>query len=410
MSLYNEVLKANAPIRKTHSEFFGDYADLNNYLPPSQQVIRNYQLGRLELFQKIAIKDAEKTQQINKFLQSAGRFNRSNEFDKAIENAIDQIYNNILPEIRTSGALSQNTLIANDALRKRTIERLFQLEILLKQLQNNTGELISGTYINQLHSLFQEIPGTTVEEVMKHFFLLQGEILEELGTKWFNDKIPKNIQVKAISTGQLNISKKGQHISDMIILNIDEVNIQDSIEISFKIGQKGENKTLSLKNFLSLLETYTGTNQIILQDSELDKLTQFIVMGIQAKSGARQKPWNVHSKNTWVSIRDFKVDSIIYVFQRLDDLRRSWDQNNKQMKIQSPAYQAFADYGVASVLDKILHLSQSDNQYLLTPKGFITYTERILEMYKGEKYSFTMKQVKLDDNLFRKKPVDLVQS
>ena len=206
----------------------------------------------------------------------------------------------------------------------------------------------------------------------------------------------------------LKNKKKGQYISDMIVLNMDEVNIQDSIEISFKIGQKGENKTLPLKNFLSLLETYTGTKQIILQDSELDKIIQFIVMGIQAKSGARQKPWNVHSKNTWVSIRDFKVDSIIYVFQRLDDLRRSWDQNNKQMKIQSPAYQAFADYGVASVLDKILHLSQSDNQYLLTPNGFITYAERILEMYKGEKYSFTMKQVKLDDNLFRKKPVDLL--
>ena len=408
MSLYNEVLRSNAPIRKTYSEFFGDYADLNNYLPPSQQAIRNYQLSRLELFQKIAIKDAEKTQQINKFLQSAGRFNRGNEFDKIIEKAIDQIYNNILPDIRTSGALSQKKLIANNALRKRTIERLSQLEILLKQLQNNTGEPISGTYINQLYSLFQEVPGTTVEEVMKNFFLLQGELLEELGTKWFNDRIPKNIQAKAISTGQLNISKKGQYISDMIVLNMDEINVQDSIEISFKIGQNGENKTLPLKNFLSLLESYTGTKQIILQDSELDKITQFVVMGIQAKSGARQKPWNVRSKNTWVSIRDFKVDSIIYVFQRLDDLRRSWDQNNKQMKIQSPAYQAFADYGVASVLDKILHLSQSDNQYLLTPNGFITYAERILEMYKGEKYSFTMKQVKLDDNLFRKKPVDLV--
>ena len=35
MSLYKEVLRANAPIRKFYSEFFGDYADLNNYLPPS---------------------------------------------------------------------------------------------------------------------------------------------------------------------------------------------------------------------------------------------------------------------------------------------------------------------------------------------------------------------------------------
>lgn len=38
-----------------------------------------------------------------------------------------------------------------------------------------------------------------------------------------------------------------------------------------------------------------------------------------------------------------------------------------------------ANYGMATILYKILHLSgeQGGNQYLLTPQGFTTYPERI---------------------------------
>ena len=36
-----------------------------------------------------------------------------------------------------------------------------------------------------------------------------------------------------------------------------------------------------------------------------------------------------------------------------------------------------ADYGLATVLFKILHLEEQGNQYLLTPEGFTTYTQRI---------------------------------
>ncbi len=51
-----------------------------------------------------------------------------------------------------------------------------------------------------------------------------------------------------------------------------------------------------------------------------------------------------------------------------------------------------ANYGLATVLHKILHLSNENggNQYLLTPQGFTTYPERIEYLMNKHKTAITI--------------------
>ena len=409
MSLFNEVIRSGAPVRKIYNEFFKDYADLNNFTPPTPEVIRNYQLAKLEAFQSASLRNNKKVQELNTYFQTNGNFNENSEFEKTVSEAISNIYNNILPRLRSSGALSQDYLSSNKALYNKTLQLLNELQNQLNFLRNQAGLSISGTYIDRLDALFNQVPGATVFEIMKNFFLLQGEILEELGTEWFNERVPSNLQIQAVSTGQLNISGKGQSISDILFFDMDKINskIAENVQIKFKIGKNGTPQKLSLKDFFNLMDSYSGSKQIVLQQPQLNKVMKAVTMGAQAKSGANQKPWNIGAKNTWVSIKDFQPMSIVYIFERLSQLQQTWDPQSRQMKVVSPAYQAFADYGVASMLSKILHLSQTENQYLLTTSGFITYTERILELYRGNGYYFTVKNVKLNKDIFKDKPVDL---
>ena len=58
-----------------------------------------------------------------------------------------------------------------------------------------------------------------------------------------------------------------------------------------------------------------------------------------------------------------------------------------------------ADYGLASCLFKILHLEEQGNQYLLTPNGFVTYTERMAKLMENRKSRVHIKgRVTVDSN------------
>jgi hypothetical protein len=115
-------------------------------------------------------------------------------------------------------------------------------------------------------------------------------------------------------------------------------------------------------------------------------------LGIQAKSGVNQLPWNTGTKNTWASIQGDggQLDQYCLFLEHLEKLRNSedWD-GEKNIKKESPVYTAMANYELYKSLSKILHLSQSANQYVLTPNGFMPFVSRILELYEkrggGEK-------------------------
>ena len=60
-------------------------------------------------------------------------------------------------------------------------------------------------------------------------------------------------------------------------------------------------------------------------------------------------------------------------------------ENNYQpwmVKDSSPDYNALANYGLATVMNKVLHLSKEGNQFVLTPYGFMTFSERIKQLLK----------------------------
>jgi hypothetical protein len=47
------------------------------------------------------------------------------------------------------------------------------------------------------------------------------------------------------------------------------------------------------------------------------------------------------------------------------------------VKDSSDDYNALANYGLATVMNKVLHLSTEGNQYVLTPYGFMTFSARM---------------------------------
>ena len=66
-------------------------------------------------------------------------------------------------------------------------------------------------------------------------------------------------------------------------------------------------------------------------------------------------------------------------------------------------YNALANYGLATVLHKVLHLSEKGNQYLLTPSGFISFPERLVQLFTSEKSAVKVRgAVTINDNTLSK--------
>ena len=78
-----------------------------------------------------------------------------------------------------------------------------------------------------------------------------------------------------------------------------------------------------------------------------------------------------------------QLDRYCIFLDHMEKLRNStnWD-GVKNIKKESPAYTAMANYELAKSLSKVLHLSQMANQYVLTPNGFMPFVSRILELYE----------------------------
>lgn len=161
--------------------------------------------------------------------------------------------------------------------------------------------------------------------------------------------------------------------------NIDLMNTP----IAFKMGN--QSYELPLKDFIQKIESNKGEIGITIEN-EGEKLLQSIsLLGIQAKSGINQLPWNKTSRNTWVSILGDRnaLDIYCQFLRDMEKLRYSanWD-GEKNIKKESEAYTAMANLELAKSLSKVLHLSQMHNQYVLTPNGFMPFVSRILELYE----------------------------
>ena len=185
------------------------------------------------------------------------------------------------------------------------------------------------------------------------------------------------------------------------MLNISNIDLLNDLEISYKQGDK--EYTTTLGNFLNVVIRSNDSKQIKIDDALYGLLLEMSDLNIQSKSGKNQLPWNTKSKNTHVSIGEFANNdgltiSVLRTFSLLHslDLEAPKDQ---WVSDSSFDYNALANYGLATVLHKILHLSEMGNQYLLTPSGFIDYPTRLQQLFESRQSSVRIQgKVTINEN------------
>lgn len=415
MGLYREIMRANAPVLKFHQEFYGDYERFNSLEAPDSAAIANFQMKKLMEFQRQSFKNNEKTQRINQFLKLNGQLASSaEEFDKIVYESMSKMFVQI-NELISKGYMSRSVrqaLTENQQLESTIVQKLSALGNTLNYLRSTANMTINSSYITRLDNIILSLPEGDIDAVLRTLFHLKGDILEEVGVEWFNQRIPQDLNVKAFSTGAIR-GKKGQLIQDLLVVDMDNIDLL-KIPISFKMGE--ENYTLPLGDFLNKVETNKGSESILITNEGEELLQSISLLGIQAKSGVNQLPWNTGSKNTWASIQgDGGIcDEYLDFLEHMNRLKATWDKDDKNMKKESSAYRAMADYELARSIAKVLHLSQSANQYVLTPKGFVPFVTRIIELYEksgGAGYYFSFGgRIQMDgseDVLTRIRPVIL---
>lgn len=377
--LYKQYRDKIAPVDR----FWGKYQSLNNFEVPPLNQMQNFWLERIRAFEKMSYHNQNSTAQaVNNFILKGGvKFS----LDKRVDEAINKLYATI-QEVKISGVTSKKNYTDENQLpeMKRQVDNL---EFALKKLNNSIdgNGIIDGKYINILDQYIKKAPGVTVQDVLKNFYNLQGETLESFGTAFFNDKIPKNLGiegVKAYNIAQLRVGKnKQQTATDMIVYNINNIQVMHT-PITYT-DSEGKPHSTTIEGLLNKLERDSKqTETIVLTDSDLEMLREKAVANFQAKSGKVQQPWN--SKT--VTINEFQnFYNIRSTFQRLADLKAEPAKNgwnpDTSMKKQDPAYQTMAKFGAATRADKILSLSHSENQFMVTPKGFVSYSERMEELF-----------------------------
>ena len=415
MGLYREVMRANAPVLKFHQEFYGDYERFNSLEAPDSAAIANFQMKKLMEFQRQSFKNNEKTQRINQFLKLNGQLITStDEFDKMVYESMSKLFSQI-NELIGRGYMShamRSSLTENKQLESIIVQKLENLGNTLNSLRSQANMVISSSYITRLDNIIMSLPEGDIDAVLRTLFHLKGDILEEVGVEWFNQRIPQELNVKAISTGAIR-GKKGQLIQDLLVIDMDNIDLLDTL-ISFRLGE--QNYTLPLRDFFEKVEFNKGAESIVITNEGEELLQKISLLGIQAKSGINQLPWNTGSKNTWASIQgeDGAFDNYLDFLEHMNRLKATWDKDNKNMKKETPAYRAMADYELARSISKVLHLSQSANQYVLTPNGFVPFVSRIIELYEksgGSGYYFSFGgRIQMDgseDVLTRNRPVIL---
>lgn len=397
MSLYRDIMYSTAPVLRRANQFYGDYSDLNSVSKPSDSEIAKLQESKLIQFQKQAMKNSKRVEKLNNFLKQNGKLSTSNnQFDQIINQHFQELSNQI-NQLIGQGVMNKKyrgEIATNKQKEQELVRKLTKLANSIKSLSRQTGKPISSKYIDELTKVVNDLPNADLDFILRTLYHLKGDILEETGVAWLNERVPQDLKVRAVNTGAIQ-TKRGQLIQDIMIMDTKLIDLMSDTEIEFSIN--GQKQVLKIKDFLDKVESYKGNKTIVITDESQQLLQYFSLMGIQAKSGQNQLPWNVGSKNTWASIANGQGDKCaIYTsfLDRIQTLYNTWDTDHKNIKTRSDVYTAMANYNLASQLNKVLHLSKYDNQYVLTPNGFMTYTERIIELYKKKgsgQYMFRFK-------------------
>ena len=381
-----------------------NFEELNKVRTPREEEIRKFQLEKIKSFQQIAL--SNKFAGMNNFAQgnfqeliSKFESDETKEIDKAITNLVTR-FNSV--KYYTKGKDADSTRSEKEWHNIQI--RLQNMIDALKNIINKVGEstpVLESELKNLQYLLDQAGMGNkgNIEEVRQFInkaHLKKGDLLEEIGVAWIRSlNVPEIESIRLGTVYEDTISKKTGKaeawlIQDILAYDKEDTRL-DSITVEYRIAGKPEDgyQTCTLRKLFEIIENANEKSETVhITDNTLTAIMKLNSLAIQAKSGKDQLPWNVNAR-TSVSICDFSNETlglalgINRTFQLLKQLNNL--DNGTQpwlIKDTSEDYQALANYGLATVMNKVLHLSERDNQYLLTAYGWKTYPERVEELFK----------------------------
>lgn len=414
-TLYDYVVSQN--MQGTHNAFWGNYDALNRAMPPtpSAEMIHNYQMEKLRQSQQTALTGAQERLSQYKEISDAiygsdGVISAyTSQQNEEVAEAIEAVFENIseMREVHKSkndDGTWKNSRQQYNEMNSLLIDLEGKLEALSSQLSIQSA--VYEADVKQIKDVISRLKGmkTIGNRAFKDFWgqisNIQGDLLEVLGTAWFNSRMPKNINVKMATTGGISLKGHGQIIQDLMALRVTGSDLKD-VQINFEVNKKP--RTLSLGDFLDLMDKTSEAGTIVLDDEAFSVLKALSVLNVQAKSGKNQLPWNVN-KDTSVAIADYTDDadgyySVPNTFRMLYELDKEHPEDLWVMNEDPEGYyQAMANYGLATVLYKVMHLGEdtSMNQLLLTPEGFMTFSHRLEQLFTNNPTGY----VRLNGHVF----------
>ncbi len=401
--------------------FWGKYEMLNRSIVPDQSMIQQFQLEKLQQFQKVmSDRVAHENAKINALfinnkinsLPSVTKADEEKKLDLSIQEiikALNSTYNADKNKKRNNGVYNYQKLAQSLQWLLRCLQ---DLNATVLATNANNVVPIPESYIKTLKQTLaacnmESLDPTKIDEWFKNLNNFKGALVEDIGVSWLSAMDVPNITT--INVGGLNYQgsgkygRKGQLIQDLMTLKASKVDL-GKIPITYKTPE-GKLVTSSIAQMLHKMENASSQHkQIVLEDSGYETLLQLSALNIQAKAGINQLPWN-QSKSTQVKIGQFDNNdnlrvSTRHTFELLHELDQDpVPQKDIWVEDQDKNYNLMADYGLATVLFKILHLEENGNDYILTPQGFTTFTDRIKYLIdKKNSYVNIKEQVKISEN------------
>lgn len=398
--------------------FWGRYSALNSASVPSKSAIQNFQKAKMqELSRQAAERVKNKNLLINQLIESGQINSLPGKYVQQEDVHLDQAITNIV-KILNSSYGGRTSSKKNGVTYKYDyfISVLGQLKSAIESLsaviEANGGIKIPSSYIDKLDALLSqsELNSTNIDEWISKINQYKGDLVEDIGVSWLSAlKIPN---VATLNTGSLEyrgsgkFGRKGQLIQDLITLDytMSGVNSIEDVPIEYR-DLEGNQVSGTIGSMLQALEKANGQyKHIALNDEGYETLLKLSVLNVQAKSGLNQKLWN-EGLSTSVSIGEFSdADGLALSARHIFELLHSLDQENIPEKDiwvydTSADYNALANYGLGTVLAKVLHLEENGNDYVLTPSGFTSFATRMEQLMNNRNSYVNIKgQVTINDN------------
>lgn len=409
-------LKRNINTVWAREPFWGKYEELNDAIIPDLKMIQNFQIAKLQEFEKInADRRNEDFADLNSLFLEGSINSLPSNYKKDENEQLSKVLTQIVSHLNWTYKFSEGKEKYNyNGLQEPLKVLINDLERLNNIIISNGGQAIPDRYLDNLRSTLHScqigsLDNNNLTKWYKELNNFKGDLVEDIGVAWLSTlKIPN---IMSLNTGALNyqgsgkFGRKGQLIQDIMILAVQSSDIEiKEIPIEYK-NPKGNFVKSTIGQLLQDMEKANGQHkQIILDDNGYEVLLKLSALNFQAKAGLNQMLWN-QSKSTQIKIGEFsEEDGLTISARRTFELLHSLDQDNIPqkdiwVKDSSKDYRMIADYGLATVMSKVLHLGKHGNDFVLTPEGFTSYSHRINTLMQKRKSRLTIRgNVTINDN------------